>query len=95
MIPKGMATFLKTSFSQFVLGMWSLDHNPDYVFKSTYNLIGEFDQLDPYVERAGFAPALEVTGGHTIPFGNWQTMPFLNATSEAGAKPARATYGSN
>jgi hypothetical protein len=23
------------------------------------------------------APALEVAGGYTIPFKNWQTMPFL------------------
>jgi hypothetical protein len=29
---------------------------------------GEFDQLDPYVARAGFAPASEVAGGHTIHF---------------------------
>jgi hypothetical protein len=27
--------------------------------------IGEFDQLDPYVARAGFSPASEVAGGHT------------------------------
>jgi hypothetical protein len=38
--------------------------------------MGEFDQLDPYVARAGSAPALEDAGGHTIPFSNWQTMPF-------------------
>jgi hypothetical protein len=30
--------------------------------------IGEFDHLYPYVLRAGFAPASEVAGGHTIPF---------------------------
>jgi hypothetical protein len=30
--------------------------------------IGEFDLLDPYVARAGFAPASEVAGGHTLPF---------------------------
>jgi hypothetical protein len=32
--------------------------------------IGEFDQLDPSVARAGFAPASEVagSGGHTLPF---------------------------
>jgi hypothetical protein len=35
--------------------------------------IGEFNP-DPYVARAGFAPASEVAGGHTIPFLNWQTM---------------------
>jgi hypothetical protein len=31
-------------------------------------LIGEFNQLDPYVARAGFSPDLEVAGGHTLPF---------------------------
>jgi hypothetical protein len=30
--------------------------------------IGEFDQLDPYVARAGFAPASDVAKGHTLPF---------------------------
>jgi hypothetical protein len=39
--------------------------------------IGELDMLDPYVARASFEPALEVAGGYTIPFKNWQTMPFL------------------
>jgi hypothetical protein len=29
---------------------------------------GEFDQLDPYVTRAGFALASEVAGGHTLLF---------------------------
>jgi hypothetical protein len=32
------------------------------------DIIGEFDQLDPCVFRAGFAPASEVAVGYTMPF---------------------------
>jgi hypothetical protein len=39
-----------------------------YPFLENITNFGEFDQLDPYVARAGFAPASESAGGHTLPF---------------------------
>jgi hypothetical protein len=38
---------------------------------------GEFDQLDPYVARAGFTPASKVAGGHTLPFKKSHSLPIL------------------
>jgi hypothetical protein len=39
--------------------------------------IGEFNQLDPYVARAGFSPAPEVAGGHTLPCKKRHGLPIL------------------
>jgi hypothetical protein len=54
--------------------------------------IGEFDQLDPYVARSQEDIPYHFRIGRPCPFLNGEVCP--PATSKAGAKPARAMYGS-